>query len=106
MYYNNEWYEVKYVDIYDLVFNGECECRYTEEKPSNPYLVCGTSECANCGRGEALIMYKGKELRSHFMTEYGVPSYEYLRDITLGDLMVVKNMILKRGIECFIRYGL
>lgn len=96
-----------YINIYDLLFNGAEGCELLEEKPKDSYIALWYDTNANCGRGEAAILYKGKAILSHCMTPCGVPAWdESATRVTIGDLKVASSVIMRKGIEAFLRYGM
>jgi len=96
-----------YINVYDLLFNGAEGCELLEEKPEDPYLELASYHNANCGRGEAAILYKGKAVVSHCMTPCGVPAWdESAIRVTIGDLKIASRVIMHKGIEAFLRYGM
>lgn len=101
MYINGNYHKVYgYVNVFDLLFNGGEDCECFEEKPSSPYVALAYSDSANCGRGSAAVVYKGKVVLSHFMTRHGVTT-----KVTIGDLNDTASLIMETGIDNFLRYG-
>ena len=101
MYINGNCYNIYgYINIFDLLFNGSEDCELFENKPKSPYVALACSESANCGRGSAAVVYKGRVLLSHFMTRCGVTT-----KVTIGDLRDTASLIMETGIDNFLRYG-
>lgn len=55
----------KYINVYDLVFNGAEGCELLDSRPINaPFLVASVDPSACAGRGLATISYKGEVVTS------------------------------------------
>lgn len=58
---------MKYVNIFDLVFNGSWDCEVLYEKPRDPYLVVIEDASAYAYRGVARVLYKGRVIASEVL---------------------------------------
>lgn len=52
---------IKYIDIYDLIFNGSDCANYTS-KPNAPYLTLLEDSTKNAFRGQCEFRYKGRTI--------------------------------------------
>ena len=61
---------IRYVNVYDLIFNGAEECEILSEKPSNgdPYLVLVEDISAMAWRGVNELRYKSEILADELRT--------------------------------------
>ena len=55
---------MRYVNIYDLIFNGAKCCEILEDRPNDPYLLLFEDDSEYCGRGVNRLIYKSKILSS------------------------------------------
>ena len=59
---------IRYVNIYDLIFNGDVGCEILKKRPDNgdPYLVLIEDEFAMRGRGLNELKFKTEVLAKEF----------------------------------------